>query len=228
MSKLWVFGDSFTEGFDESTYYSKIPMPDYVKKYIDYKGYIPKAFNIILADKLNIETTNFAIGGADNYTIFHTIIKNIEKISKDDIVIIGWSSVLRIRVAKRNNTFASIQAWMERLTDDMLRDRGIDVSQKTIRELFANRTSSVYIDEINDLIKVLKLLLKEQKIINWSPFYDNFKWGMNIMPIELLGTISNETNYKVVDGHFGEESHTALADYFYDLIIRYNDKKTLL
>jgi hypothetical protein len=48
------------------------------------------------------------------------------------------------------------------------------------------------------------------------------------MPIELLGTISNGTNYKVVDGHFGEESHTALADYFYDLIIRYNDKKTLL
>jgi hypothetical protein len=187
---------------------------------------IPNSYPTTLI--LKIETINCGIGGADNYTIFHTIIKNIEKINKDDIVIIGWSSVLRIRVAKRNNTFAPIQSWMQRLTDDKLRDRGIDVSQQTIRELFVNRTNSVYIDEVNDLIKVLKLLLKEQKVINWSPFYDNFKLGMNIMPIELLGTISNETKYKVLDGHFGEESHIALAEYFYDLIIRYNDKKTLL
>ena len=228
MNKLWVFGDSFTEGWDASTYYSKSAAPDWRNKYIDWKGYVPKVFNEILADKLKIETINCGIGGADNYTIFHTIIKNIEKISKDDIVIIGWSSVLRIRVARRNNTFAPIQSWMLRLSDDRLRGVGIDVSQQTIAELFANRTSSVYIDEVNDLIKVLKLLLKEQKVINWSPFYDNFKLGMNIMPIELLGTISNETNYKVLDGHFGEESHIALADYFYDLIIRYNDKKTLI
>jgi hypothetical protein len=228
MSKLWVFGDSFTEGFNESNYYSKNPLPDWRKKYIEWKGYVPQVFNEILADKLKIETINCGIGGADNYTIFHTIIKNLEKISKDDIVIIGWSSVLRIRVARNNNTFAPITAWMLRLTDDGLRDRGIDVSQKTISELFVNRTSSVYIDEINDLIKVLKLLLKEQKVINWSPFYDNFKWGMNILPIPLLDTIIDETKYKILDGHFCEPSHFALAEYFYDLIIRYNDKKTLL
>jgi hypothetical protein len=228
MNKLWVFGDSFTEGFDESTYYVNKPLPEWRKRYIDWKGYVPQVFNTIIANKLNIETINYGIGGADNYTIFHTIIKNIEKIKKNDIVIIGWSSVLRIRVANHNNIFTPIQAWMLGLTDDGLRDREINISQKTITELFANRTSSVYVDEINDLIKVLKLLLKEQKVINWSPFYDNFKMGMNILPIPLLDTIIDETKYKILDGHFCEPSHFALAEYFYDLIIRYNDKKTLI
>jgi hypothetical protein len=228
MSRLWVFGDSFTEGFDESTYYSKKDLPDWRKKYIDYKGYIPQVFNQILANKLNIETTNYGIGGSDNYTIFHTIIKNIQKIKKDDIVIIGWSSVLRIRIANQYDTFNSIQAWMLRLSDDRLKDMGLDISQQTLLEMFTNRSSSVYIDEINDYIKVLKILLKEQKVINWSPFYDNFKMGMNVTPIPLFDTIIDETKYKVLDGHFCEPSHFALADYFYDLIIRYNDKKTLI
>lgn len=228
MNKLWVFGDSFTEGWDSSMYYSKEVLPKWRSKYIDWKGYIPKVFNEFLADKLGIETINCGIGGADNYTIFHTIIKNLEKINKDDIVIIGWSSVLRIRVAKRNDKFVSIQSWMLRMSDDKLKEIGIDVSQQTITELFANRTSSVYIDEVNDLIKVLKILLKENKIINWSPFYDNFKMGMNIMPIQLLDTITDETRYKVLDGHFCEPSHFILADYFYDLINRYDDKKSLV
>lgn len=229
MNKLWVFGDSQTEGYDASLYYSKTPLPNWRKKYIDWKGYIPSVFNTILADKLKIETINCGIGGADNYTIFHTIIKNLEKINKDDIVIIGWSSIGRFRLANRNNeVLEPIQTWMLRLKDDELSKLGIDISQQTVSEIFANRTNSIYVSEINDYIKVLKLLLKEKKIINWSPFYDNFKMGMHITPIALLDTIIDETKYEVLDGHFCEPSHFALADYFYDLIIRYNNKKTLL
>ena len=228
MSKLWVFGDSFTEGWDASTYYSKEPLPEWRSKYIDWKGYVPKVFNEILANKLNFETKNCGIGGADNYTIFHTIIQNLDKINKDDVVIIGWSSTVRFRIVDSSNKFKPIQIWMENLDDVRLKKIEIDISSKTINEIFYNRKSGTYIGEINDYIKVLKLLLKEQKVINWSPFYDNFKMGMNVTQIDLLDTIIDETKYKVLDGHFCEPSHFALADYFYDLIIRYNDKKTLI
>jgi len=226
MNKLWVFGDSFTEGFDEFTYHSKVSIPDWRKQYIDWKGYVPQVFNTILANKLNIETINCGIGGADNYTIFHTIIKNIEKIKKDDTVIIGWSSVLRLRVATRYDKFISIQAWMLSLTYDKLQDIGIDIPQQTLLEMANNRVSYVYIDEINDYIKILKLLLKSNKIIFWSPFYDNLKMGMLVTPIPQLKSIGAETKSKVSDGHFSEDAHFELAEHFYNILT--NDKKTLL
>jgi hypothetical protein len=230
---LWVFGDSFTEGFDASIYYSSIyysknQLPEWRKKYIDWKGYVPKVFNKILADKLNFETINSGIGGADNYTIFHTIIKNLEKIKKDDIVIIGWSSTIRFRIATNTNKFKPIHGYMAGLTNDRLNELGIGVSQQTIQEIFYNRRNNLYVTEVNDYIQILKLALKDQKVINWSPFYDNFKMGMNITPIPQLKSIKDETKSKVSDLHFGEPSHFELADFFYDLIIKYNDKKTLI
>jgi hypothetical protein len=139
VSKLWVFGDSFTEGWDASMYYSKEALPEWRSKYIDWKGYVPKVFNEILANKLNFETKNCGIGGADNYTIFHTIIQNLDKINKDDIVIIGWSSTVRFRIIDSNNKFKSIQIWMENLDDVRLKKIEIDISSKTINEIFYNR-----------------------------------------------------------------------------------------
>ena len=227
MSKLWVFGDSFTEGFDESNYYSKNPLPDWRKKYIEWKGYVPQVFNTILAKKLNIETINIGITSIDNYSIFHTIIHHLSLIKPNDIIIVGWSSIQRFRLVNLNNEFEPISAHWNNLNDEQLKKKGVDISQKTINEIFVNRLSLRYIDEINDYIKILKLLLKSNKIIFWSPFYDNLKLGMVITPIPQLKSIMDETKSKVSDLHFCESAHFELAEHFYNIITNYN-KTSLL
>jgi hypothetical protein len=223
VSTLWVFGDSFTEGFNVSTQISNVKLnPLWRESYIKWKGYIPQVFNTILADKLNMKTQNIGITSIDNYTIFHKIIEYISSIKSNDIVIIGWSSIQRFRVANNNNQFEPISGHWNNLNDNELRDRGVDISKKTINEIFVNRLNTPYIDEINDYIKIIKLLLKSNKLIFWSPFYDNLKMGMQITPIPQLKSIKDETKNKLSDLHFCESAHFELAEHFYSILNNYN------
>lgn len=217
MAKLWVFGDSFTEGFDK--YVSVHPNGheiEWRKKYINWKGYVPKVFGEILAEKLNIEVNNFGMGGTDNYTILDTIINNLDNISDDDIIIIGWSTTIRYRLVNDKNNFESITMWWQNASEHAL--NRLSVSQLTINEVTLNRKNLAYITELNGYIKLLNKTFSKNKIYHWSPFNERKHFGLNVIKIPKLESIFDETLGQVNDLHYSEPAHYELADYFYHIM----------
>ena len=88
---IWIFGDSFsTDLMHKSVIGWTIP-------YIKWKGYAPLTFPKILSDKLNLKVKNFAEGGIGNDTIFESLYNNSHNIQKNDIIIIGWTTIERFR-----------------------------------------------------------------------------------------------------------------------------------
>ena len=103
MAKLWVFGDSFSDGIRKQ-----------IKKYNSYseewkknqpclniayflwkqkqKGEIPTHFEDIVAEHFGIEEIrNEGVGGYCNEDIIESIGNYIDQIEEDDVVIIGWT-----------------------------------------------------------------------------------------------------------------------------------------
>jgi hypothetical protein len=229
MNKLWVFGDSYSVPFskigDSKEEWARIK-----RDYITWKEYIPKCYGEIVSDKLQLKNFNLAIGGSDNYTIFNSIISMIETINTDDVIIIGWSSTLRFRVVNKDNNFKTIRPNnLKKLFELNKESPFLELSDSTLTELVINRDSSIYIDELNNYIKLLNFSFKKNKIIHWSPFGQD-KDGLLTTSNSLnnLELIVNETKGKVNDSHFSENAHYELAEHFIDTINSYEyptDKK---
>lgn len=197
MATLWTFGDSLTEGFKSND--------KWAKTYVKWKGYTPKTYGEIIAEYLQYEIINLGRGGSDNYSIFETFCNNVSKFESDDIIIIGWSDVIRFRL---NNKIGS---WISLLPNHLNPFDDIDnISQNTIDEILVNRMSKVYIDEVNSWIKLINKLTKDFKIINWSAFN---KGKLNCLYVsKTIESIDMETKGKILDGHFSEIGHVQLSE----------------
>ena len=79
MKNIWIFGDSYSDEFNERH--------DWAKKYIDYKGYKPKNFGDFINDKSEYKVFNRAKNGSSNYSILDEIRDNLKnfQISKNDV-----------------------------------------------------------------------------------------------------------------------------------------------
>ena len=216
MNKLWVFGDSYSEPFYKNAKW-RIP-------YLEWKGYMPKYYGEIVAEKCNLIHINNAIGGTDNYTILDTIAHNVDKIEKEDTIIIGWSNTIRFRVVGNENAFHTIRPGsLEYVLDSNRKNQTINLSDETLTELSVNRDNAIYINELNNYIKLLNYTFKDNKIIHWSPFSQH-KYGLNTTLKNLVDyeSIRTETNGVVDDGHFSSNAHLILADELTDIINNYN------
>lgn len=221
---LWTFGDSFTDSF--------LPPPNsaihWRHKYIDWKGYVPKVFGEIMADKLDMNLVNKGRGGCDNNYIFEEYCKVCDEIQPDDIVIIGWTNQQRIRLATKNNSWGFFNPEMGN-ENGFFSHKSMDsfdfISERTIQELLINRESTIYTKEIGNWMKLINHSNKQSKIIHWS-WYDKIiqTGGLYIIGYE---RIKKETNGVVNDGHWTESSHYKLAHYFIDLLM-VNGKTKLL
>lgn len=219
--KIWVFGDSFTQ--------SMAPVPnlkDWRFKYSEYKGYSPKVFSEFLSDNYGYVCTNRGHGGSDNYTILDIIINHLDQIEDRDIVVIGWSSVHRTRLANKFGKFTSLLPG----GDDRFKKENaklVGVSPSTIEDLLVNRfDGSCYVSELNRIIKLLNRTFINNIIIHWSPFY-NFQQGMDVISLPNVQTILQETDGKIQDSHYSENAHEVIAEHLNQLIhytIRHNEK----
>jgi len=212
---IWIFGDSFSVPFE--THIDN--KADWAIDYCNYKKKIPKIFADVLSDLLKIKVTNLAIPGSDNYSMFHSYIKNIENIKKDDIVIMGWSEVSRFRLANKLNKWTSIVSSFD---NNLLYMENI--SNQTLLEVSANRLSDIYIDELKDFIKIMKYSLPNNIIYNWSPFLNMRKNVADLENMIAPKEIIIETNGLINDYHYGEAAHLNLAMYFYKKIKLNNAK----
>jgi len=108
MKKLWVFGDSFSSIFGIE---DDINL-EYIKKYPNYDSSIPPAaWYDHLSKKLNCTLERFSFPGGSNDLIISTILENLQYISKDDIIIVGWTRPTRFSIPVRstnNGFFVSI------------------------------------------------------------------------------------------------------------------------
>ena len=93
MNKLWVFGCSFTAEWYPVGYEH---IPSTYDEYKNFKGgTLPDVWPTILSKKLNYDVRNCAIGGASNYNILKQFINVIDYINEGDILIFGWTQLLR-------------------------------------------------------------------------------------------------------------------------------------
>jgi hypothetical protein len=197
---IWTFGDSFTEGYNG----------DWGNEYIKWKGYKPKNYTEILAEKFDMDLINLGKGGSDNYTIFENFCKNVNNFKNDDIVVINWSSVLRFRLVDNRNNWKVFMP--ESLQNNII---NYSVSYDTISEILTNRDSHLYIEELNSKILLLNSIKKDYKLFQWTYANDG---KLNTTYIGHCEKIFNETNGELSDGHYSEKGNLELADYLINVI----------
>lgn len=199
---LWTYGDSFTESLSDNK-------AEWVKKYIDWKGYIPKVYGEVIADEMGLDLVNLGKGGSDNYSIFQAICDSAHRINSNDIILIGWSSCSRFRLVDKWDIWKPIIPNFDKNL------RNIEnISQSTIDEILVNRTHNLYIEEVRSWMKLLNIVFSNNLVIHWSPL-DRI---VSKNYIGKLTTITKETNGEIDDGHYGEIGNIQLANEFMRMI----------
>lgn len=208
MNKLWTYGDSMTEPFQNNNAHWSL-------EYCNYKGYCPKVYGEILAEKLNMQLVNRGLGGIDNYTILEKICEDTNKIGKDDIVIVGWTYPIRFRIVNDDNVWSHI-------LPNYKRDKYTkSISQSTTDEILVNRNHSLYVKEVDNWIRLINKSLNN--VIHWSHairLFDSYY-------LSNFNTILAETNGVCKDRHYSEKGHIELSNTIYDLLI-YNKIKNII
>jgi hypothetical protein len=195
MATVWTFGDSNTAGFKSSDLWAR--------KYVDWKGYTPKTYGEIIAEKLDLDLVNLGRGGFDNYTIFETFCEVIGRIKKDDIIIFGWSCPLRWRLV------TDIGKWKSILPKSNKHDGSFNhISTNTIDEILVNRDHFLYSIEVNNWINLINLAFKDNIVKHWT----SFESEIDAIFISGIERICIETNYEITDGHFSEKGQLELSE----------------
>ena len=204
MATVWTFGDSLTAEFDEEHKWSG----DYIK----WKGYKPKVYANLISEKLNLNLINLGVGGSDNYSIFQSFCDVSDKIKNDDVVIFGWSSPIRFRLAKNEKKWVS---FLPNYTKNRTYIDGISID--TVNEMLINRGSVKFVEEVNSWIRLINHTLKDVSYTHWTTFDGRINANM----IRGINDIRTETNGSIDDGHFSEKGHIELSN----LLITYLSKR---
>ena len=135
------------------------------------------------------------------------------EIKENDIVIIGWSSVIRFRLAAKDGDWVK---FVPGTVTDYHITHHTDMSRNTIEEIFVNRDNPIYYREVNNWIHFINHTMKKNKIIHWTPFDDNI--DLNVHKLLKLETIKMDSNNIVNDNHYGENAHKTLTNIFFELL----------
>jgi hypothetical protein len=133
-------------------------------------GSIPRNYSEIIAESLDIDLENHGVGGCSNQTIFDNFLRCVSQIKPNDFVIFQWTDPGRFRISTEANFFRDI-------TGTLLHPpQNDDVSSQSTSEIAINRsTYSVYWTEIENYVKIIKMILKNN-VYHWT-------W---VHPIEIL------------------------------------------
>jgi hypothetical protein len=233
MSNLFVFGCSYTQGFNRSKDNKKYQL------FKEYRGgNLPKDWSTLLSEKLGFELKNYGEDASGNNQIFQEICSHCDEFNEGDIVIIGWTFIDRYRwVEYENNT------WAKHGSGDINEQH---IGKSTHEEILYNRTHPLYIEEIYNYEKIVDELSfnKKFKVYYWSSAENKI---ITDIPTEKLRqikkyilsdqihlynnnlrqiitkkgglTITEETNGFIDDHHLGESGHKVQSELFYKHII---------
>jgi hypothetical protein len=195
MSKLWVFGDSFSTPFDR------------YPQYCEFKGYTPKSYYEIVAEKYNMDIECHALGGADNRSIVDSLVPHLENIKSNDIIIIGWTDWYRTRIVGDDGRWECLNPG--HVNQPTVNFKNFSI--KSIKELIFNRENVKYIHEMNDLIKLIKFTFRDNIVVDWCWIDEDNQLNCSIPHVGRQKTIKEETNDLIWDYHWGEEGHLNLS-----------------
>jgi hypothetical protein len=215
MNTLWAFGCSITDLYDSET-----SLSHWSKSYIEWKGYVPKNYSELMAEKLECKLKNFGVSSADNYTIFQNFCDNINNIQQNDYVIIQWTQTSRFRLVSDDGK------WTHFVTHYNQNKRKLEnlkqVSSATIQETLINRTHDKFYEEIVSWENVIHNLIKPDKLLIWKPF-EFFGLGQMVKSVE---NVKTETNGLVDDLHFSEAGQIKMSEILLDRL--QHNKKNIL
>jgi len=195
-ASLWVFGDSF------STPYNWNPFPLSLK-YIESKGYNPPIYSELLSEWFSLSLQTMARGGADNYSIFHTIIQNLDRIKRGDMVIVGWSSITRFRLPNESSDWVSI------INTDV--DDGFPTELKQSLLIHRLNRYKAYSSEVSDWIRIINKALEGIRVTHWTWSKDNTIGIPIFADLPTIG-IKMGKGDEIFDPHYTEEGHLLLAE----------------
>jgi len=213
MNNLWTFGDSFSTSFNDNPFYLS-------GKYIEYKGYVPKIYSEIIAEKLKMNLRIYAEPGRDNYTIFESVCSVSNEISDNDVIIIQWSSFNRFRFVNEHDEWISIFPNLYPNHPPFNNPGKFPISEKPIFDRIGlNRIDheKKYSDEVNNWMLLINKSFKNNKIVYWTPFKSSL---INALHFKDIDIISKETNGKISDKHYSEEGHKKISNILLDIINR--------
>lgn len=227
MNTLWTFGCSYSA--DYHPLYSGDEQLSNYGKYKEWRGgNLPKTWPELLSEKLNLNLQNKAEGGSSNYRIFTQFTDVVDEIKEGDIVIFGWTSVVRFIIA--DEIIEKFRNVLPSNLDNPVYD--LSISREALSEILINRTNKVWDKEVSGWIKLINLYLGKDKVkvFHWRSTDSSIFDGMDgnfidnelmfhIQSTTLYSTIKDETNNEVDDGHFGEYGQKAQSDYFYQFIV---------
>ena len=246
MSTLHAFGCSFTLSHHEyiRSGEDRSPVPEQYK-YLQRLGYIPDVWSESLAKKIGFTISNHGKGGSSNQAIFERVCKNSPDFNKGDLVIVQWSNVGRFRWADPNME-GPVDGWHNILPGEPeLNTPGAE--RMTLHEILINRDSDLYVAEVHRWTQLLYELSisKGFELYIWSidnrvamapkwlptsiflgwDLYSNLVWNRE-WPKWLSNkgytTVRTATSGEIPDDHPSEEGHTALAEIFYNHILKYS------
>jgi hypothetical protein len=176
--KLYVFGDSHTQNFESH----QEARSEWAVQYINHLGYCPKNYADLISEYYGIEVINNGKGGCSNYTIFDTFIDTYEKIEPKDIVIFGWTSEGRFRVACEVNSFVDVIPFNHHPAQND------DVPKKVTDIISYNKVNyNIWWKEISNFIKIAKDLLPNNKnILSWTWVDDSTVYPSRLWSQEML------------------------------------------
>lgn len=247
MSKLHLFGDSFTQGHKIDLTYENY------KLWKEWRGgNLPKTWSELLSEKMEMECNVNAISGIGNDEIFQIICENCRSFQKNDIIIINWSFMNRFRWPNSDNE--DFLRWV-RMGIQKYNHLKNHISETTQMEIALKRSQHpLFAEEIYNYEKIIDTLCEhigcyvyywsmDNNVINSLP---NFKLkqtkyicneyvGNHILPngepnlgdyftlfseIYRRGgkNISQETNGLINDNHLGESGHKIQFEMFYEYL----------
>jgi hypothetical protein len=232
---LWTFGCSFTAEYDP------VGNPTLRTKYDDYKdwrgGNLPKSWSTLLSEMMDYNVKNFGKGGSANQSIFWKFIEEHKNFKKGDLIIIGWTSILRfVAYNERDKCMNNM------LPTFINTNVGHILSDQALTEIFNNRSHAEWSIELCRWISLINSFCKlsEIKILHWSSdsFFldkyidkndvdsfirtphgslDVFEFSRGLYS-DGKRSIKDETSDEVMDLHNGEFGHLSQARYFHEFI----------
>ena len=194
MSKLWIFGDSFSDscGLDNSH-----PYASWLTTHTDIVNPLEHSWQYLLAKELNLQLEERAISGSGNTEIITEVISNINYIDKNDFIIIGWSVPTRLSLPGEGSwkNFITIPNYMaaKTLDDDLGGTHYYDFYTNTFPEKI-----DYHVEYWNNIGMELSFhLQKNYNIITWS-------WPHEYRSIN---NITNDTDELIGDDHPSIEGH---------------------
>lgn len=247
MSKVFVFGDSFSEDFE---FFSKPELKNTFRyKYIhDFlNGRIPKSFGKIISEKINYEYVNrAAIYGLENEgncneSLFNNFCLSSREMNSGDIVFYGYTGLQRMKWAHHNKLTSVLP---NQIPENIPKDEKFAIEQIMVnkdqpawmkeyvnkeillREFCKSKNVLIFFWSCeNQIYKYLKDYVRSESswLLN-NIIYNDINFTDIYSVLNKLGgkSIKHETNGEIPDDHFGESAHQVLADLFYQDIIDKN------